>query len=172
MAFPKFLAGFEHTFNGTSFKNRCNGVQLPPIKIKTEEYRGSGMDAPIDIDVGMEKLVTTHKIADITPEYFLAVGAGFAGGLAGSIVTGALKNPLGSTLIPCKAIMHGTITEIKFAEWKVGNLEASGIEVTHSLVRYSLSLANQPLANIDIENGIRVIGGKDYLDAVKAILQI
>ncbi|SMF84694.1 phage major tail tube protein [Pseudobacteriovorax antillogorgiicola] len=165
---PKFFKNFEVSITGTSFRNICEEMSLPELTLKTEEWRGAGMDAPIEIDVGMEKLESTLKFPSLNKEVFLLYGLQL-GGSAGIIATGALQGQAGES-VPAKAVMQGGIKKIASGQWKPGDMKAAGVEVTVSLSRYILTLDSFPLATIDIENGIRNIAGIDYYQNIRATL--
>ena len=41
--------------DGRGYAGNVDELNLPKLALKTEEFRGGGMDAPIEIDMGMEK---------------------------------------------------------------------------------------------------------------------
>src|SRR4051812_44054776 len=96
MKLPKHLKNFNVTFGVSDFSAICEEVTLPKIKHKTEEYRGAGMDAPIEIEVGREKLEATFKFAEQTIEGFLASGVSFTG-LVTATVYGHISAPDGTS---------------------------------------------------------------------------
>ncbi|GHT98386.1 hypothetical protein FACS1894126_3800 [Alphaproteobacteria bacterium] len=59
---PKILKNFNVFVDGRGYAGRVEEVSLPKLSLKTDEFLAGGMDAPIEIDLGMEKLE-----ADLTP---------------------------------------------------------------------------------------------------------
>jgi len=53
---PQILKNFNVFANGVSYAGRAEEVSLPKLTVKTEEFRGGGMDAPVELDMGMEKM--------------------------------------------------------------------------------------------------------------------
>ena len=53
---PKILKNFNLFIDGRGYAGKCDEVNPPKLNIKSEEYRAGGLDAPIPIDMGMEKL--------------------------------------------------------------------------------------------------------------------
>ncbi len=53
---PKILRNFNVFVDGRGYAGKIEEITLPKLTIKTEEYRAGGMDIPISIDMGMEKL--------------------------------------------------------------------------------------------------------------------
>ena len=52
----KILKNFNLFVDGRGYAGRAEEVTPPKLTIKTEEIRNGGMDAPISVDLGMEKL--------------------------------------------------------------------------------------------------------------------
>ncbi len=42
--------------DGRGYAGNVEELTLPKLTMKTEEFRGGGMDAPIEVEMGMEKL--------------------------------------------------------------------------------------------------------------------
>ncbi|SMG63879.1 Phage major tail tube protein, partial [methanotrophic bacterial endosymbiont of Bathymodiolus sp.] len=42
--------------DGRGFAGNVEELTLPKLTLKTEEFRNGGMDAPIEVEMGMEKL--------------------------------------------------------------------------------------------------------------------
>ncbi len=42
--------------DGRGYAGNVEEIQLPKLTLKTEEFRNGGIDAPIEVDMGMEKL--------------------------------------------------------------------------------------------------------------------
>ena len=55
-------------------------LQIPNLSLKTEEFRAGGMDAPMEIDMGMEKLELTATLTAIDEEALKLFGKTAAGG--------------------------------------------------------------------------------------------
>ena len=71
---PKILKNFSAFVDGRGYAGRVDEITLPKLSIKTEEYRGGGMDVPIDIDLGMEKLEAEITFSEYDPELFRLFG--------------------------------------------------------------------------------------------------
>lgn len=53
---PETFVNFNLFVDGTTFASAATSVTPPKLKIKTDEHRGGGMDAPVKMDMGMEAL--------------------------------------------------------------------------------------------------------------------
>ena len=59
---PKILKNFNLFIDGRGYVGKCEEVNPPKLSIKSEEYKAGGMDAPIAIDMGMEKLEASFTL--------------------------------------------------------------------------------------------------------------
>lgn len=157
-------------FNGADrMVGRIDDFQPPTLKIMTEEFRAAGMDAPMDIDLGMSKLEAGWTTSGV--ERSMYEGFGVIIGIPTVVmVRGAALNV--QTGIP-KPIVHtlgGKIVEIAPGAWKPG--ERSTLAVKMSLTHYKLThtLPGVPLVEIDVPNGIRIINAVDQLLAMHILV--
>jgi len=65
---PQTLFMMNMFVDGMSFAGDVPTLSLPKMKIKTGEYQGGGMDAPIDMDQGMEKLEASFSTKGVRRE--------------------------------------------------------------------------------------------------------
>ena len=56
---PAKLKQFNVFNDGQSYLGVAKQIELPKLKMAAEEYRGAGMLAPVDHDLGLEKLEMT-----------------------------------------------------------------------------------------------------------------
>jgi P2 family phage contractile tail tube protein len=71
---PKVLKNMNLFVDGRGFAGRVDEIQLPKLALKTEEHRAGGMDAPIEIDLGMDKLEAELTLSDYDPQVFKLFG--------------------------------------------------------------------------------------------------
>ena len=72
--FPKVLKNMNLFVDGRGYAGRIDEIELPKLTLKTEEHRAGGMDLPVEIDLGMEKLEATLTLSDYDPELFKLYG--------------------------------------------------------------------------------------------------
>ena len=53
---PQTLFNTNMFIGGQSLQGDVPSLSLPKVTVKTEEYRGGGMDASVTMDMGLEKL--------------------------------------------------------------------------------------------------------------------
>ena len=61
---PKILKNFNLFVDGRGYAGRVDEITLPKLTIKTEEFQGAGMSAPVEIDLGMEKLEMDMRFSE------------------------------------------------------------------------------------------------------------
>ncbi len=170
MRLPKHLKNFNVSFGVSDFSAICEEVTLPKLKHKTEEYRGAGMDAPIEIEVGREKLEATFKFAEQTIEGFISSGVSFTG-LVTATVHGHMSAPDGSS-DSITAILRGWVKTVDSGTWKAGEPKSANQTIEMAVLSYMLTRGAIPLIAIDIMNGTSLVGPIDQLSAARKNLKI
>lgn len=155
---PKTLRNYTCFVDGRGYLGRVEEIELPKLKLKTEEYRGGGMDAPIEIDQGMEKLECNITFAEYDPELFrlfgMVDGADVAITLRGAIQGDGAAEAHVVTL-------RGGFKEMDPGTWKAGS--KGQLKTAVSARYYKLAHAGRTVIEIDIENMKRIVNGNDQL---------
>ncbi|HYX36012.1 MAG TPA: phage major tail tube protein [Oligoflexus sp.] len=170
MRFPKFLHNFNVTFGISDFSGICEEVTLPKLKFKTEEWRGAGMSAPLEIEVGLEKLECTFKFGEQTFEGYLGAGLNFAGIMTANI-TGYMKGQDG-TSDGMDCIVRGWVKTVDPGTWKAGDIKSSTQTVEMAVQSWLMTRGMVPLLTIDIVNGVQLIGPSDQHAAARQQLKL
>ena len=74
MAMPRKLKNFNIFADGVSHVGECEEITLPKLTRKLEEYRAGGMNGPIDLDFGNEKLELETTYGSIMREILKQYG--------------------------------------------------------------------------------------------------
>ncbi len=164
---PKILRNFNVFVDGRGYAGKIDEITLPKLTIKTEEYRAGGMDIPINIDMGMEKLEADFTFAEYDSELFRlfglinnnAVSLTLRGGLQGSSDTESVVINL-----------RGLFKELDFGSWKPA--EKATLKCTVAAHYYKLTIGGNELIEIDAENMIRKINGVDQMALLQTVLGI
>lgn len=148
--------------DGRGYAGNIESYSPPDLSLATEEFRAGGMDAAVDLDMGMEKLEASFTLTGYDPEVLILFGIEV--GSAGVQLTarGATEDPDGRVHSEAH-YMRGTITKMTQGAWKAG--ESSKIEVTVSLRYYRHEHDSRVLHEIDVLNMVRVVNGTDRLAA-------
>ena len=152
--------------DGRGYAGQVEEVNLPKLTVKTEDFRAGGMDMPIALDMGMEKLETDFSLIGYDRDILNLFGFIVPGTVALTF-RGALENADGS-IVAMVARTRGQIREIDMGTSKAGDKPA--MKVTMDLVYYDLEDDGQPVVEVDVVNLIRMIGGVDKLAAVRAAI--
>ena len=165
MNLPKHLKNFNVTFGVSDFSAICEEVVLPKIKYKTEEYRGAGMAAPIEIDVGLEKLEATFKFCEQTIEGYISAGVNLSGLMTATILGHMSSVDGGSESMVC--VLRGWIKGVDPGTWKAGDPKSATQSIEMAVLSWVLTRGIIPLVTIDVMSGISRIGGFDQHAAAR-----
>lgn len=166
MALRRVFKNVNLFFAGNSFAGEVVEVNLPKLKVKTEEFRGGGMDAPVDITQGIEKLTTDFTVKQYSP---LLVGSASPreGADQSFIMRGALED-WDSTVAPMVVIMRGKVTEVDRGSLKPG--AESQLKISMTLDYYSEEVAGEMVTEIDVMNVTYLTNGRDALSDIRNAL--
>lgn len=164
---PKILKNFSAFVDGRGYAGRVDEITLPKLSIKTEEYRGGGMDVPIDIDLGMEKLEAEITFSEYDPELFRLFGI-----MDNSTVNFTLRGGLQGTgdAEPVVINLRGKIKELDSGSWKAG--DKATLKCMIAIFYYKFTIDRRELIEIDAENMIRKINGVDQLSSMRQALGV
>ena len=156
---PETLANLNLFVDGISFQGDVPSLTLPKLTLKMEEHRPGGMDMPVEMDQGMEKMeagFTTTGVRRESLKFFgLADGTAFNG-----VFRGAFKGRKGQ-IIPVIVTLRGSLTEVAMGDWKAG--DKAEIKHNASLTYYKLEVDGRTVYEIDALGMRRVIDGVDQL---------
>ena len=132
-----------------------------------EIYRGGGMDVPIDVDLGMEKLEAEITFSEYDPELFRLFGI-----MDNSTVNFTLRGGLQGTgdAEPVVINLRGKIKELDSGSWKAG--DKATLKCMIAIFYYKLTIDRRELIEIDAENMIRKINGVDQLSSMRQALGV
>lgn len=162
-AASQLLKNFNLYVDGRGYAGNVDEVQLPALTVVTEDYRAGGLDAPISLDMGMEKLEATFKVSrfdrNLITKWGVSVGARIP-----LIVRGGLES-LDGSVVPVVVKLSGTIQSMEMDAFAPGG--KVGITFKFCATSYSYTQDGETLIDIDIPNMKRVIGGVDRLAAMR-----
>ncbi|MFW5499582.1 MULTISPECIES: phage major tail tube protein [unclassified Maridesulfovibrio] len=165
---PRKLKKFTAWVDGTGYLGKVQELEPPKLALKTEEYRAGGMDAPVEIDMGMEKLEANATFAEYSPELFEKFGVLEKDDIPitfrGAIRAGG--NDADAVILE----MRGKVKELDSGTWKAG--DDSTLKVGITLTYYKVTIAGDETIEIDTVNIIRTIGGVDQLASERDALGI
>lgn len=160
---PKVLQGFNLFVDDRGYAAKVSECELPKLTIKTEEFQPGGFDAPVEVDMGMEKLETNFTLLDFDTDVLKQFGVGHNNSVPVTL-RGALSYGDGTTVLAVVNFqgMWRELEQPKFG--KPGKME---MKVTMALKYYKLEIGGELIHEIDVENMVRIVGGVDYLASMR-----
>lgn len=165
-AAAQILKNFNLYVDGRGYAGNVDEVQLPALKITAEDYRAGGMDAPIEIDMGTEKLEATFKVSKFDRDLLTKWGVG-PGTRVPLVLRGAIES-LDGSVIPVVVKLTGSIHDLEFDAIAPG--AKAGLSFRMAATSYAYEQDGETLIDIDVLNMTRVIGGVDRLAAQRAAI--
>lgn len=154
--------------DGRGYAGQVEDFTPPALALVTEEVRAGGMDAPVELEMGMEKLEASFTLIaydrDVLALFGVAVGQQVP-----FTVREALESFDGTT----KAVVHtmrGKIRKLDPGTSKPG--ERAGLKCELMLTYYRQTHDGRVVHEIDPVNMVRVVNGVDALAAQRAALKV
>ena len=161
--YPRVLKNMNLFVDGRGYAGRVDEIELPKLTLKTEEHRAGGMDVPVEIDLGMEKLETSLTIADYDPDVFKLFGL-LDRQDTPVTVRGAIQRQ-GEAAQPVVVSLRGGWKEIDSGTWKPG--DKSTLKVSAALNYFKLTIAGEEVVEVDAKNLVRKVGGVDQMSEIR-----
>lgn len=168
MAARDVRKNFNLFVDGRGYAGQVDEFNAPKLTLQTEEFRAGGMDVPIDVTMGMEKLVADFSLKAYDRNVLALFGV-----VEGSNVPLSVREALESfdgTVTPVVHTMRGKITELDPGTSKPGELPM--LKATLTLTYYKMQHGDTVVHEIDAENMVRIINGIDTLAGIRAALGI
>ena len=167
MALPRKLKNFNVFYNGDNFIGLCDQIELPKLTRKVEEYRGGGMNGPVDADLGMEKMEIMHTYGGFMREIYRQFGIARADGVLMRF-SGAYQRDDTAAVDAVEIVVRGRHSEVDPGTAKAG--DNTEFKVTSTLTYYKLTVNGFVEAEIDFINFVENFGGIDRLAEQRAAI--
>ena len=165
MIIPKVLKHFNLFIDGKGYAGLVGELSLPRLSLKMDELYSAGMDAPIELDMGMDKLSCDFSLyeynADVIKQFGLNNGAQVP-----LTLRGGLDNEGGVS--PVVVTLRGAWQDLDMGSWQAG--DKPSLKVTVTLRYYKLNIDGADLIEVDVQNMVRKIDGVDQLEAMRAAI--
>ncbi len=155
---PRVLKNFILSVDGVGFAGVADEVILPKLTLKTEEHLAGGLDTPVDIELGTEKLTLEFTLSEFNEQALSLWGLG-ENKLKAMTLRGSLENDSDARALLIQ--MRGLVTEIDPGTVKAQ--EKTQCKFTVGLRYYRFSINDADLIEIDVDNFVRKIKGEDQL---------
>ncbi|MGO4813356.1 phage major tail tube protein [Cupriavidus sp. 2MCAB6] len=162
MALPRTLKNFNVFADGVSHAGECEEITLPKLTRKLEEYRAGGMNGPVDLDMGSEKLELETTYGGLMREILKQYGVT---GVDRAMIrfAGAYQRDDTDDTDAVEIVVRGRHTEIDFGSGKAG--DKSQFKVKSSLAYFKLTVNGEVWIEVDHVNFIEIVFGVDRLAA-------
>lgn len=167
MGLPRTLKNLMLFNEGLNYMGDVKTVTLPTLSRKLEEYRGGGMSAPLQLDMGMEamelKAVFGGPMRDILRQWGMTKVNGIYMRFAGFYQqddTAQSDN--------VEIIVRGRHSEIEMGDQEVGS--PADFTVTSALAYYKLVWNGRTEIEIDPLNMVEIVNGVDRLAEQRSAL--
>lgn len=164
---PRVLKNFSLFVDGRGLAGLIDTLTLPTLTVKMEEFRGGGMDAPVELDMGMEKLEGSFVLAEYNPDIVSLFGLASAN--TQLTARGALRRD-GEDAVPAIVNMTGSVKELDPGDWKAGDMTTGTFNYT--LRYFKLTVGGRELVEIDKVNMVRRINGVDQLETIRQAIGV
>jgi len=161
------LKDLNLTVDGRGYAGRVEELVPPKLTVKTEDVRAGGMDAPVQVDMGMEALTCEFTLVDYDPDVLALFGLA-PGATTQLTMRGAVEDEFSGTVRPVVVNVRGRVKELDPGTWKPG--EKTTLKATMALTYYKLVHDGRELHEIDVPNMVRRIDGVDQLAARRVYL--
>jgi P2 family phage contractile tail tube protein len=163
---PKVLRGFNLFVDGKGYAGKVEELELPKLTLKTEEFRAGGMDAPVELDMGMEKLECSFTLGDLSTDAMKFFGLSH-----NQPVSLTFRGALGlgdESVVPVVVQAQGMMREQDLGTWKPG--EKLQHKITVALKYYRYDQDGELIHEIDVENMVRTVNGVDQLAQTRSAI--
>ena len=167
MALPRKLKNFNLFVDALSFVGVVTEVVLPKLSRKMEEFRGGGMNGPIEVDLGSELLTLEWTCGGHVREVYQAFGISRADGVLLRFA-GAIQRDDTGEVQAVEIVVRGRHKEIDPGTAKAG--DDTALKVTSTLTYYKLTIDGEVDIEIDILNMVEMVGGEDRLAQQRAAI--
>ncbi|QOE32752.1 tail tube protein [Achromobacter phage Mano] len=166
MAARDVVKYFNIFVDGRGYAGQSTEFNPPNLSLATEEFRAGGMAAPVDLTMGMEKLVSDFSLQSYNRDVLANFGV-VEGQLVPFVIREALESWDG-TQTGVVHTMRAKIVTIEQGTRAPGQL--APMKVNLSLAYYKLQHGGQVVHEIDVENMVANINGTDLLAGFRGLL--
>ncbi|MGE4169150.1 MAG: phage major tail tube protein [Candidatus Margulisiibacteriota bacterium] len=160
------LKNFHLMIDGRGYAGQVEEYTPPVLNLQVEDFRGGGMDSPVSVTMGMEKLETSFSLVSYD-QYVLALWGVQQGKEIPMTVKGALESYDG-TVKGVTHSMRGKIRSMDSGTWQAG--QKPSLKITMDLNYYKLEHSGQVIHEVDVINMVRTINGIDVLAETRGVL--
>lgn len=166
MALTAILKNFNLFVDGRGYAGECEEITPPKLTFKTDEFRNGGMDAPVEVELGMDKLEASFSLTkydtNVLKLFGLAPGNSKPLTFRGSVI--------GEDGVETAVVINitGYLKEVDQGSWKPG--DKATLKGSVAVNYYKHTVGGRVIHEVDVKNMIRNINGVDQLKQTRANL--
>lgn len=160
MALPSVLKNFNLFVDAVSYAGVADEVTHPKLSRLMEDHRAGGMNGPVSIDLGQEKLEMEYTLSGFVVETYKQ----YAQSTHDAVLlrfAGAYQSDETGNVQAVEIVVRGRPQEIDPGNAKGGEKSQTKIKLVCSY--YKLTVDNIEVVEIDLVNFIEKINGVDVL---------
>jgi len=162
---PAILKNMSLALEGVGYLGKVDELVPPKLVLKVEEHRAGGMDAPLELDMGMEAMVAEFSTSGLESGILAKFGA-----RTDRLTFRGAYQDNDDNVVPVKIQMSGRFKENDMGTWTAGEKAADKAVLAVDYVEVVVD--GRQLVEIDVENMIRRIDGVDQLERQRAAIEI
>lgn len=167
MGLPSKLKNFNIFNDGNNYQGQVAEVVLPKLTRKMEEWRGSGMNGPVKIDMGQEAMVLEWTVGGMMRGVLEQWGLTTHNGLMVRFA-GGYQSQDSDTVDAVEVVVRGRHSEIDMGTAKPG--DDTAIKIVTEVSYYKLTINGQDVIEIDLIGMVEKVGGDDRLQALRTAI--
>ena len=160
---PEVLKNMNLSVDGVGQAGAIKSIALPEIAYSVEDYKAGGLDMPIEIETGMEKLSLSFTVNRIDSRLQAGLGQSVS-----YTVRGALDED--GQVKPFVIKMRGRANKVARGALEAGTMAETTVDV--NLRYYEEIIDGKTVTKIDAERMIRLINGVDQLADQRAAIGV
>ncbi len=167
---PRKLKNFSLFVDGRGYAGKIDELTPPKLTRKMDEHRAGGMNAPVELDMGMEKLESDFTLSEYNEEVLKLWGLVDNAGVTLRMKGGLEADDNSGAVTPVEITLRGRWREIDSGGWKAGEGATMKVTVAASYFKYASN--GTDLIEIDVVNMIERVNGVDRLEAMRNALGV
>lgn len=167
MALPRLLKNQNAFIDGVGYIGEIETMNPPKLARKFEGWRGAGLDAEVQIDMGMEAMEAELTFGGLPDAIFNSFGTTRLDGVQIRMV-GAYQRDDTGQVAAVEQVMRGRFAEIDQGETKTGG--DSKTKVKCNAVYYKLLIDGREVVEVDVLNLVCRVNGVDRLAEQRAAI--
>lgn len=165
---PKLLKDFNVVLDGKPLLGVAKKIKLPELEREVEQYRAAGMLGKVGLDLGIKEMKIELTLGEYSEQAMRLWGVFDAGGVNLRFM-GALRGDDGNGKVDALEIsVRGRFIKLSDSEAESG--KASEMQAEMPITYYKRTRNDQVEVEIDLINGVEVVGGVDRTAAVRAAI--